>query len=60
MNILATIHRYAATGAGRVKPLTGKFEGLLPLRVGNYRVRFDEAEDTITIHRIRSRREAYR
>jgi mRNA-degrading endonuclease RelE of RelBE toxin-antitoxin system len=57
---LAAIHRYAATGAGRVKPLGGEFEGLLRLRVGNHRVFFEETEDTITIHRVRDRREAYR
>jgi mRNA-degrading endonuclease RelE of RelBE toxin-antitoxin system len=57
---LAAIHRYAATGVGRVKPLRGEFEGLLRLRVGNHRVFFDETEDTITVHRVRDRREAYR
>ena len=51
---------FAATGAGRVNPLSGEFEGLLRLRVGNYRVIFDETEDTITIHRVRDRRDAYR
>jgi mRNA-degrading endonuclease RelE of RelBE toxin-antitoxin system len=60
LNILAAIHRYAATGAGRVKPLSGEFEGLLRLRVGNHRVFFDETEDTITVHRVRDRREAYK
>ena len=60
LNILAAIHRYAATGVGRVKPLRGEFEGLLRLRVGNHRVFFDETEDTITVHRVRDRREAYR
>jgi mRNA-degrading endonuclease RelE of RelBE toxin-antitoxin system len=60
MNILAAIHRYAVTGGGRVKPLTGEFEGLLRMRVGNHRVLFDETEDTITIHRVRDRRDAYR
>jgi mRNA-degrading endonuclease RelE of RelBE toxin-antitoxin system len=60
LNILTAIHRYAATGAGRVKPLSGEFEGLLRLRVGNHRVIFEETEDTITIHRIRDRRDAYR
>jgi mRNA-degrading endonuclease RelE of RelBE toxin-antitoxin system len=60
LNILAAIHRYAATCAGRVKPLSGEFEGLLRLRVGDHRVIFEETEDTITIHRIRNRREAYR
>ena len=55
MDILMAIHRYAATGTGRVKPLSGEFEGLLRLRVGNHRVIFDETEDAITIHRIRDR-----
>jgi mRNA-degrading endonuclease RelE of RelBE toxin-antitoxin system len=54
LNILTAIHRYAATGSGRVKPLGGE------LRVGNHRVIFDETEDTITIHRVRDRRDAYR
>jgi mRNA-degrading endonuclease RelE of RelBE toxin-antitoxin system len=60
LNILTAIHRYAATGTGRVKPLSGELEGLLRLRVGNHRVIFDETEDTITIHRVRDRRDAYR
>ena len=60
LDILAAIHRYAATGAGRVKLLSGEFEGLLRLRVGNHRVFFDETEDTLTVHCVRDRREAYR
>jgi len=32
----------------------------LRLRVGNHRVFFKETADTITIHRVRNRREAYR
>lgn len=60
LNILEAIHRYAQTGEGRVKPLHGEFEGLLRLRVGNHRVFFDETEDTITIHRVRDRKESYR
>jgi mRNA-degrading endonuclease RelE of RelBE toxin-antitoxin system len=57
---LAAIHRYAATGAGRVKPLSGELEGLLRLRIGDHRVFFDETEDAITVHRVHDRREAYR
>jgi mRNA-degrading endonuclease RelE of RelBE toxin-antitoxin system len=60
LNVLQAIHRYAQTGEGRVKPLQGEFEGLLRLRVGNHRVFFDETEDTITIHRVRDRKESYR
>lgn len=60
LNILEAIHRYAETGAGRVKPLVGDFEGLLRLRVGNHRVLFDETADTLTIHRVLDRKDAYR
>ena len=60
MRILVALDRYAETGEGDVKPLSGEFEGLLRLRVGNHRVLFDETADTITVHRIRDRRDAYR
>jgi mRNA interferase RelE/StbE len=60
MTILHAIHRYAETGAGRVKLLSGEFEGLLRLRVGNHRVLFDETDDTITVHRVGDRRDVYR
>ena len=56
MTILEAIHRYAETGAGRVNPLSGEFEGFLRLRVGNHRVFFKETAGSITIHRIRDRR----
>jgi mRNA-degrading endonuclease RelE of RelBE toxin-antitoxin system len=59
LSILKALHRYIETGQGRVKPLSGAFEGLLRLRVGNYRVLFDEAEDSITVHRVRDRKDAY-
>jgi mRNA-degrading endonuclease RelE of RelBE toxin-antitoxin system len=60
MTILEAIHRYAETGAGRVKPFSGEFEELLRLRVGNYRVFFEESADAIKVHRVRDRRDAYR
>ena len=60
MTILEAIHRYAETGSGRVKPLSGEFEGFLRLRAGNYRVFFKETADSINIHRVVDRREAYR
>jgi mRNA-degrading endonuclease RelE of RelBE toxin-antitoxin system len=59
LDILKALHRYMETGQGRVKPLSGEFEGLLRLRVGNHRVFFDETEDTITVHRVRDRKDAY-
>jgi mRNA interferase RelE/StbE len=54
MTILEAIHRYAETGAGRVKPLSGE------LRVGNHRIFFKETADTVTIHRVADRRNVYR
>ena len=60
MRIFTTIQRFAETGEGNVKQLKGR-SGNLRLRVGDYRVRFtDEADDTIRIHAVRHRREAYR
>ena len=60
MTILQAIHRYAETGVGDVKSLSGEFEGFLRLRVGNHRVFFKETAEGVTIHRVRDRREAYR
>jgi len=57
LGILKALHRYIETGAGRVKPLSGEFEGLLRLRVGNYRVLFDETAETVTLHRVRDSKE---
>ena len=60
MRIFTTIQRFAETGEGDVKQLKGE-SGELRLRVGDYRVRFtDDADDTIRIHAVRHRREAYR
>ncbi len=59
LDILKALHRYMETGQGRVKALSGEFEGLLRLRVGNHRVLFDESEDTVTVHRVRDRKDAY-
>ena len=60
MTILQVIPRYAESGIGNVRPLSGEFEGFLPLRAGNHRVFFKETADQVTIHRVSDRREAYR
>jgi mRNA interferase RelE/StbE len=60
MRIFTAIQRFAATGEGDVKELKGE-SGELRLRVGDYRVRFtNDADDTIRIHAVSHRREAYR
>lgn len=42
MRILTGLNSYARTGQGDVKALEGDLAGLLRLRVGGYRVLFDE------------------
>ena len=60
MRILTEIRRFAESGAGDVRELKGQ-SGELRLRVGDYRVRFtNDPDDTIRIHAVRHRREAYR
>ena len=60
MNILLALTRFGTTGEGDVKKLQGE-SGELRLRVGDYRVRFtEEHPDTLRIHAVLHRREAYR
>lgn len=59
MRIFTALHRFAETGQGDIKRLKGKSEDLR-LRVGDYRVRFSEQSETLHIHRVLHRREAYR
>ncbi len=59
LDILKALHRYVETGHGNVKALSGEFEGLLRLRVGNHRVLFDETEDEVNVHRVGNRKDAY-
>ncbi len=58
MRIFAGIHRFAETGVGDIKKLGETDE--LRLRIGDYRIRFVEASDTIHIKRVLHRSEAYR
>ncbi len=60
MRIFAALHRFAETGEGDIKKLQGESDELR-LRVGDYRVRFTvQSDDTLRIHSVRHRREAYR
>jgi mRNA-degrading endonuclease RelE of RelBE toxin-antitoxin system len=60
MNILTAIHRLAESGAGRVMTLQDQ-DGEKRLRVGDYRVRFtEEHPDTLRIHAVKNRKDAYR
>jgi mRNA interferase RelE/StbE len=60
MRILATLHRFAETGEGDIKKMQGD-SAELRMRVGDYRVRFtEEPPDTLLVHSVRHRSEAYR
>ena len=60
MRIFAALHRFAESGEGDVRKLQGQ-SGELRLRVGDYRVRFkQEADDSLRIHAVLHRKDAYR
>lgn len=55
--VIDKLHRYAETGAGDVKALTGQPGARL--RVGDYRVVFVETADAISARAVGHRREIY-
>jgi len=59
--IISAIEKYAESPLNRsdVKILKGQFEDLKRLRVGNYRVIFDENLIIINVYEIKHRQEAY-
>jgi mRNA interferase RelE/StbE len=59
MNILASIHRLAESGAGDVKALKGQ-GAEKRLRVGDFRIRFSETGDQIQVNSVKNRKDAYR
>ena len=59
MRIFEALHRFAETDEGDIKKLQGE-SGELRLRVGDYRVRFRDFNDSIEILSVKHRREAYR
>jgi mRNA interferase RelE/StbE len=59
MRVLAALHRFAESGEGDVKALTGREE--LRLRIGDYRLFFvSMGADTLEIRRVLHRSDAYR
>jgi len=57
--VARAIDRLARTAVGDVTALRGS-DGGLPLRVGDWRVRFEVIEDALYVPHVRHRREAYR
>jgi mRNA interferase RelE/StbE len=59
--IVDTIENYAKNEAGSydVKTLKGEFGNFKRLRVGNYRILFDEEDNIMSIYQVKHRQEAY-
>lgn len=55
--VMEKLHRYAGTGAGDIKTLTGQPGARL--RVGDYRAIFVETADTISVRAVGHRRDIY-
>jgi len=62
VRIIKTIESYAVNSAGvfDVKLLKGKMASFKRLRVGNYRIIFDEDGNVIHIYQIKYRQEDYK
>ena len=58
--IRQAVERFAQTTKGDVKKLQGIEPPEYRLRIGDFRVRFDQDGQTLRVLRIRNRREAYR
>jgi mRNA-degrading endonuclease RelE of RelBE toxin-antitoxin system len=55
-----TLLRFARNGQGDVKQLKGQLSGRLRLRSGDYRVIISQPGDTLHVHSVCHRKEAYR
>ncbi len=60
LRILHALAHFLATSEGDVKRLQGIDPPELRLRVGDYRLFFQDAEDRIEVIAVKHRREAYR
>lgn len=60
MRILEGLARFLLTEEGDVKLLKGSDPKEYRLRVGDYRIRFQDLADTLQILSVQHRREAYR
>lgn len=59
--ILDAIEKYASNPKGKhdIKILKGEFSNFKRLRVGNYRIIFDEDDNILNIIEVKHRQEAY-
>ena len=57
--VISAMDRFAESGVGDVRALSGRWRGRFRLRVGSWRVMFRREEDIVVL-RVLHRREAYR
>jgi mRNA-degrading endonuclease RelE of RelBE toxin-antitoxin system len=60
MRVFDGLLRFVRTGQGDVKELQGDLVGRLRLRVCDYRLIFSLSGETLRIHAVKHRSEAYR
>jgi len=60
LQVLKTLARFIKSGEGDTKQLRGYDPPLFRLRAQDYRIFFQDKDDTITITRVLDRKEAYR
>lgn len=61
LRIAAAIQRLAISGTGDIKKLQGADPPEYRLRCGDWRIRFSHPDvDTVRIHRVQNRKDAYR
>jgi len=58
--IFDAVLRFARTGQGDIKQLQGEYAGRLRLRAGDYRLFISASGNSLRIHAVRHRKEAYR
>jgi len=61
-SIMKTIEDYARSPKGKfdLKILKGKYGDLKRLRIGKYRIIFEDEEEKMVVYEIKHRQEAYR
>ena len=61
LRVFAAVQRLVQAGAGDIKKLQGIDPPEYRLRAGDFRVRFSYPDaDTVRIHRVQNRKDAYR
>ena len=60
MRVFEVLLRFARTGEGDIKQLPGALADKCRLRIGDYRLLFSLSGETLRVHGVKHRSEAYR